>query len=181
MKPIVHIPNDVLTHAAKPVKKFDRRLATLVADMKEALTKAINPKGVGLAAPQVGVSLRVFLMRPKEKDEIRVFINPEITNSTSEETKKQQTESNTLEGCLSIPKIWGKVNRAQTLTLKYCDTTGQSHTETFSGFPATIIQHEIDHLDGILFTRRVLEQKEKLYQAAKDEQGKEVLEEITIK
>ena len=87
---------------------------------------------------------------------------------------------NKLEGCLSIPKIWGKVKRAKTLTLQYRDEKGTVHKEEFSGFIATIIQHETDHTNGILFTQRVLEQKEKLYETGKDEEGKEVLEEITI-
>ena len=87
---------------------------------------------------------------------------------------------NKLEGCLSIPKIWGKVKRAKTLSLRYQDEKGNIHKEKFSGFIATIIQHETDHINGILFTQRVLEQKGKLYQTGKDEEGKEVLEEIII-
>lgn len=176
MKPIVYIPNQVLTSEAKTVTRFDKRLIALIADMKQTLKKAHNPKGVGLAAPQVGEPWRIFLTRPKESDNIRVFINPEIIN-----IEKQIThEDNRLEGCLSIPGIWGQVHRHSSLTIRYQDETGKIFTETCNGFLAVIIQHETDHVNGVLFTQRVLEQKGKLYQSAIDAKGKEILEQITL-
>lgn len=179
MKPIIHIPRPVLTTPAKPVTAFDGKLAKLIADMKEALIATSNPKGVGLAATQVGVGLRVFLTKPSDKAAIRVFINPEIIARSDTMTDGVPERSNKLEGCLSIPNVWGKVQRASSLTLRYQDETGAVHEEAFSGFLATIIQHETDHINGILFTQRVLEQKEKLFQIA-EEDGKEVLEEIQL-
>lgn len=176
-RPIVHAPNDVLASPAKTVTNFDKKLTRLVADMKDTLVATTNPKGVGLAAPQIGEPWRVFLTKPH--DGIRVFINPEIIKKMGQTDGVPERE-NKLEGCLSIPKIWGRVKRAETLTLHYNDETGHSHQEQFTGFIATIIQHETDHTNGTLFTHRVLEQKEKLYQATRDEKGKEVLEEITI-
>lgn len=181
MKPIVHIPNATLTTPAKPVLRFDKRLHSMITDMKDTLTQAHHPKGVGLAAPQVGEPWKIFLTRPKESDPIRVFINPEIINRSEEMQTKPSKQNHTLEGCLSIPKIWGQVNRTASLTLRYLDEQGATREDIFSGFPAVIIQHEMDHLDGILFTRRVLEQKGKLYQATVDDKGKEVLEEIILK
>jgi len=177
MKPIITSPDPVLAAPAKTVTSFDKRLAKLVRDMKATLRATRNPKGVGLAAPQIGESWRVFLTKPK--DEIRVFINPEIVQ-TSGKTDGVPERENKLEGCLSIPHIWGKVKRAETLTLRYQDESGQSHEEQFAGFLATIIQHETDHTNGILYVQRVLEQHGKLYQAAKDEQGKEILEEVSL-
>lgn len=175
MKSIVCVPNPVLTTPAKPVTTFDGELITLVEEMKATLLATVNPKGVGLAATQVGIGLRMFLTRPTEKSHIRVFINPEIIASggTTDPHKK-------LEGCLSIPHIWGNVRRASDLALRYQDESGQVRQEEFTGFMATIIQHETDHVNGILYTQRVLEQKEKLYQAVTDEDGKEVLEEIHV-
>ncbi len=179
MKPIVTIPHEVLTTPAKPVTVFDKRFARLVTDLKKTLLATRNPKGVGLAAPQIGEPFRLFITRPNEKSKVRAFVNPEIisregeTDGVPERTKK-------LEGCLSIPKIWGKVKRSQSLTLRYQDEKGQPHEEEFTKFLATIIQHETDHINGILFTQRVLEQQGKLYQGTKDKEGKEVLEEITI-
>ena len=114
-----------------------------------------------------------------EKSSIHVFINPEILKSSGETDGVPERE-NKLEGCLSIPAIWGRVKRSQTLTLRFQDETGKTHEQEFSGFLATIIQHETDHVNGILFTRRVLEQKGKLYQSTTDKEGKETLEEIAV-
>lgn len=180
MKPIVHVPGHVLTIPAQTVTIFDKRLTKLVAVLKTTLLATKSPKGVGLAAPQIGESWRVFITRPKEESTIRIFINPEIVTRSDEVTDGVPEHENKLEGCLSIPKIWGKVKRAKTLTIRYQDEKGITHVEEFSGFLATIIQHETDHTNGILFTRRVLEQKGKLYQTAKDKEGKEILEEITL-
>lgn len=181
MKPIVLVPNAVLTSPSQTVTRFDAKLESLIRQMRETLKATRNPKGVGLAAPQIGESVRVFVVRPKESDPIRVFINPEIVSASPDQTEGVPERDNKLEGCLSIPKIWGKVRRANTLTLRFRDEKGVPHEETFKGFTATIIQHETDHVNGVLFTQRVLEQNEKLYQAAQDEKGKEILEEILLK
>lgn len=179
MKPIIHVPNSVLTTPTKRVTVFDKKLRSLLANMRQTLLATTNPKGVGLAATQIGESSRVFLAKPKE--EIRAFINPEIIKTSSELTDGVPERDNKFEGCLSIPKIWGKIKRATSITLRYQDETGKTHEEQFDGFLATIIQHETDHVNGILFTQRVLEQKGKVYQAVKDKEGKEILEEIELK
>jgi len=178
MRPIVHIPQPVLSTHAKKITVFDKKLKTIVAEMKDTLLAARNPKGVGLAAPQVGLSLQLFITHASAKDPVRVFINPEIIHKDPLVEMKKESEH--LEGCLSIPNIWGDVKRAPTLTIKYQDEDGRTHEEAISGFLAVIIQHEYDHIQGVLFTQRVLEQKNKLYQNAKDENGKEILEEISI-
>lgn len=180
MKSIVLVPNSVLTQSAQTVVNFDRTLEKLIVEMKAALQATTIPKGVGLAAPQIGESWRVFITRPKEESQIRVFINPEIVKRSGQETDGVPERENKLEGCLSIPTIWGKVKRTKALTLRFQDEKGILHEEAFKGFMATIIQHETDHTNGILYTQRVLEQKGKLYQNGKDENGKEVLEEIVI-
>ncbi len=180
MKPIVLVPNPVLTSPAAPVTTFDRSLTTLLTHMHETLIATVDPKGVGLAATQVGVGLRVFITKPTAKAAIRDFINPVIVRTSDKKTDGIPERENKLEGCLSIPKIWGNVHRATSLTLRYQDPKGETHEEMFTGFLATIIQHETDHINGILFTQRVLEQKEKLYQILPDEDGKEVLDEIKI-
>ncbi len=177
MKPIVTSPNPVLTSPAKPVVSFDRRLARLILDLTTTLKGTKNPKGVGLAAPQIGEPWRVFVTKPK--DDVRVFVNPEIVKKTGETDGVPERE-NKLEGCLSIPKIWGKVKRAAAVTLRYQDKTGKSREETFRGFMATIVQHETDHVNGILFVQRVLSQNGKLYQAVKNAEDKEELEEVSL-
>jgi len=152
----------------------------MIIKMKKILESAKNPKGVGLAGPQAGFPYRIFLTKPTEKSDIRIFINPEILTLSKEITGGDSQKEKKLEGCLSIPEIWGEVKRHQALTLRYQDETGNVHKEECSGFLATIIQHETDHVNGILFTHRVIEQKGKLYQTAKDENGRETLEELKL-
>lgn len=180
MKPIVHVPKPVLTTPAEKITAFDDKLARLIRDMHETLLATVNPKGVGLAATQIGVGVRLFITKPNAKAKIRTFINPEIIKKSDELTQGVPERSNKLEGCLSIPNVWGNVHRASTLTLRYQDEKGVTHQEEFSGFLATIIQHETDHINGILFTQRVLEQNEKLFQVATGDDGEELLEEIKI-
>lgn len=180
MNQIIHAPHVALTTPAKNVATFDKRLGRLIETMKRTLIATNNPKGVGLAAPQIGQSWRVFITRPTEKSAIRVFINPEISFASTELTDGVPERDNKLEGCLSIPNVWGKVKRASKIKLKYINEKGENHEETFEGFLATIIQHETDHVNGILYTQRVLEQKGKLYQTGKDKDGKEILEEIHL-
>lgn len=179
MKSIVSVPHTVLTTPAARVVVFDKKLGTLIGEMKETLLSTTKPKGVGLAATQVGVSQRIFLTKPNATSTIRVFINPIITKPSDQKTDGVPERENKLEGCLSIPNVWGKVKRTASLTLHYQDETGQKHEEKFNGFIATIIQHETDHINGILFTQRVLEQRGKLYQTI-IEDGKEVLDEIKL-
>lgn len=179
MKSIVVVPDAILTTPARPITAFDKRLKKLVDDCKKTLIATKHPKGVGLAATQIGSSQRVFVTRPRAESPIRVFINPEIINVSSELTDGVPERDNKLEGCLSIPGIWGRVKRARRIRLRYQDENGKAHEESFEGFIATIIQHETDHINGILYTRRVLEQNGKLYKTAKA-QDKEILEEVSL-
>jgi len=181
MKKIVKIPEQVLSAIAKPIESFDADLKRIVKEMKDTLSAADNPKGVGLAGPQIGYSLRIFITKPTENADISVFINPSYAKPIdSEKTKPMTDDEGKLEGCLSVPHVWGSVKRYQQVTLTYQNESGVKTTKTFKGFMAVIIQHEMDHLEGKLFTQRVLEQKGKLYQPATDKNGKEVLEEIRI-
>ncbi len=176
--PLVRAPQDVLSNPAKPALLFDKKLRRLIQNMKDTLASADNPKGVGLAAVQIGVPLKVFITRPKARGKMDVFINPEILTFSDDEYAHD--DESKMEGCLSIPNVWGMVKRHSTVTLSWQDEKGDKHEETFDGFMATIIQHETDHLDGKVFIERVLEQKGKLYESKKDSEGKEILEEITI-
>jgi peptide deformylase len=177
---IVSVPHPVLSTPAKRITTFDKKLHDLVAVMTDTLLVTVNPKGVGLAATQIGVGSQVFITKPNAQSNVRVFINPIILDRDPSVTDGIPERGNKLEGCLSIPNVWGKVKRTTKLKLQYQDETGEIHVEEFSGFLATIIQHETDHINGILFTQRVLEQKGKLYQVGKDDEGKEELQELTI-
>lgn len=179
---IVQAPNPVLSTKAKPIKKFDTALKNLIKEMTTTLENTRDPEGVGLAAPQVAVSQQLFIIKQTPKSPVLVFINPEITSLSEikkETSKKGKKKDVKLEGCLSLKDIWGIVNRANSVTLTYSDENGTQHTGTFTGFLATIIQHECDHLQGILFPKRVFEQNEKLYKTI-EEDGEVVFEELTI-
>jgi len=125
-------------------------LDELLANMWETM---YNAKGIGLAGPQVGRSIRLFIVDSIQMEEEgepfkgikKVFINPEKIEETGDVKPYE-------EGCLSIPDIRGDVNRPTTLTINYLDEKFQEHTETFDGLNARVIQHEYDHIDGVLFT-----------------------------
>lgn len=184
MLPIIKAPNEVLSQAAKPINHIDKEVLRLIAEMKQTLLGTHDPEGVGLAAPQVDRSIQLFIAKPTQKSPFLIFINPKIVSQSDamQELKrpKKSKAPGKLEGCLSLVDIWGTVSRHKQLTVSYLDEKGASHTKKFSGFLATIIQHEIDHLEGVLFPKRVLEQKGKLFKSHKDKKGEDVFEEIEI-
>lgn len=191
MYTIVVTPSPILLDRAKKVTHFDRKLHSILSEMEETLRATADPVGVGLAAPQVGLMLRIFQMKPSSKSGVSNFINPEIlkkssediipdfTNSKKVEAKKPK-KGKLLEGCLSIPNIWGNVSRKKSVILKWQDEKGKHHEKLFTGFSAIIVQHEMDHLEGVLFTKYVISQGEKLYKSSKDENGEDVFDEIKI-
>ena len=158
---IIKVPNKVLTSKCERVKKGDPELEQLVKNLVDTLDNAQNPQGAGLAAPQLGILKRVLIARNFYEDsgnpnslkfENVVFINPKIV-SHSKETNVDW------EGCLSIPDTYGKVQRFNQIKVRTEDLDGQEFTLKASGFFARIIQHEIDHLDGILFTTKLVGNK----------------------
>lgn len=181
MSKIVTAPNEVLS---KKAKEFDflnnkKALPKILEEMEEALLTASDPKGVGLAAPQIGISLAIFMTKPTDKSKISVFINP-LVLETDELEKKRKKGVKKLEGCLSLPDIWGEVLRSPSVKISYFDKNGNLIIKKFSGFMATIVQHEIDHLNGVLFPKHVLEQKGKLYKSYKNKKGEDVFDELEI-
>src|SRR5712672_3203226 len=140
LREILILPDKRLRLVCEPVKTIDREIKTLVADMFETMYEA---PGIGLAAIQVGVPRRVVTMDLAEK-EPRVFINPEIL-WTSEEKATYE------EGCLSIPEFYEDVERPAQVRVKYLDLEGKENEVDASGLLATCLQHEIDHLNGVLF------------------------------
>lgn len=186
---IISVPNPILTTPAKPVARIDKKTLRVLDQMKSQLVNAQKPKGVGLAATQIGIPLQIFITKPTSKSPIDVFINPEILWKSKELTeiirpkdngKTSAKDEKKLEGCLSIPNIWGYLKRSSKVKLRYTDIKGNIQEKEFDGFMAIIIQHETDHLNGILFTRRVLEQKQKLYKIEEDDKGNEKLIEMKI-
>ncbi len=187
MSKIVKAPAEVLRSKTEPVDKLDKKVLAVISDMYTILLSQKDPEGVGLAAPQIGVPLRIFLTRPivspkKDSSQVNLFINPVITN-LSRDTVSPNTKNGILEGCLSMTGYYGYVRRSKSVTIKYQTMQGGptesdkqddtptliEKTQTFSGFHAQIIQHEYDHLQGILFIDKILEQNGKLYEVKGDD------------
>ncbi len=148
---IVAYGHPVLKTKAKDINKDEIDVKVLVEDMYETM---YNANGVGLAAPQIGKSIRLFVVDTEPIDEDdepklkKAFINPEILEEVGEEWAYE-------EGCLSIPSIREDVFRKEKVKIRYYDTDWNEHIEEYEGFNARVIQHEYDHIEGILFTDHV--------------------------
>jgi peptide deformylase len=144
LREILILPDKRLRKVSEPVKKIDAFVRKLVDDLFETMYAA---PGVGLAAIQIGTPKRVFTMDLSKKEEPKkpqVFINPEIVWSSPEKRSYE-------EGCLSIPEVYGEVERPAQVTVKYLNLEGKPREVEANGLLATVLQHEIDHLNGILF------------------------------
>lgn len=142
--PILTIPDPVLRKTAEPVERVDEELRTLMDDMLATMYEA---PGVGLAAPQVGISRRVIVMDTARDDEPKapiVMANPEILNLSGDMRVHE-------EGCLSIPEVTADVERPAIARVSFLDREGKPQEAELDGLLSTIVQHEIDHLNGVLF------------------------------
>jgi peptide deformylase len=140
-------PDPILRAKCRPVTEIDARVRKLAADMVETMHAA---PGVGLAAPQVGVDLRLAVVDVtigEDPSQVQVLVNPEVVERSGLEAE--------VEGCLSLPGITDKVDRPVAVTVHAQDLEGRPFELKAEGFPARAICHEIDHLDGILFTDRL--------------------------
>ena len=140
LRTIVSYPDPVLAATAERVEVFDEELRQLADDMAETMRKA---NGVGLAGPQVGISRRVVVIEPEE-GELTEMINPVISDTAGEQIGA--------EGCLSVKGKQGTVTRPYRVKAEYRDRTGRKHKLTAEGFFARAVCHELDHLDGIIYT-----------------------------
>lgn len=172
--PIVAIGDPVLKKVAEKIDKNYEGLSSLIEDMFETM---YNASGVGLAAPQIGKSIRLFVIdaSPFAEDEEegtemlkgfkKVFINAEILEEKGEEWGFN-------EGCLSIPGIREEVFRQEKLTIRYFDENFKEHKESYDGYAARIIQHEYDHIEGILFTDHISPLRKRLLKRKMEEISK---------
>lgn len=180
---IITVPDPLLRKKSKEVNSpvgGDNKVFALIKQLEEMATKKEGVKGVGLSAVQIGILKRIFIAYSDKSHKFLTFINPKIVWQSKRMITGVAGSNNKLEGCLSVPGIWGIVKRHQVIKLRYQTSNGQIVTRKFRGFLGVICQHEYDHLEGILFTDRVLEQKNKLFELKKDEEGKERLEEIKL-
>lgn len=160
--PIVLQPHPVLQQMAAPVAQVDEAVRTLLDQMQATL---INADGVGLAANQVGILQRLVVLdlghtgpdgkRDFREPNLHQCVNPEIIRRSSAMIVWK-------EGCLSLPNLWAEVERAATVRVRWLDRDGAPHEEDFDGLASVCWQHEIDHLDGTLFPKRVSKLKQQL-------------------
>ena len=147
--PIVEVPDPRLRQISSPVEKVDDAVRALIADMFDTMYDA---PGIGLAAIQVGVPKRILVIDLQEPEieegppvkDPRVFINPEIVQHSDEEVPY-------LEGCLSVPDQYAEVERPDHIRARWLDENGKQHEEQLDGLLAVCLQHEMDHLEGVLF------------------------------
>jgi peptide deformylase len=156
--PIVAYGDPILKKMAQPITKDYPNLSELIENMYETMYRA---NGLGLAAPQVGLSIRLFVVDASKvekedlKDFKKIFINAQILEETGDEWMYN-------EGCLSIPGIREDIYRIPKIKIKYVDENFIEHTEEYSGIAARVIQHEYDHINGVLFTDRISSLKKRI-------------------
>ncbi|MCH5374633.1 MAG: peptide deformylase [Planctomycetes bacterium] len=144
---IVHYPHPALRYLSKPIKRVDADLHRIIREMFDAMYAS---NGIGLAANQVNLPLRMFVVnlaaRPDEGEEL-VFLNPVITQPKGNEESE--------EGCLSLPELYGPVRRPKQVNVQAYNLQGEEIRATLNGMLSRVVQHEKDHLDGVLFTDRM--------------------------
>ena len=186
---IITIPHPTLRKTAQAITKVDEQLIKFTTELEKTLNQSRNPRGVGLAAPQVDKLWRIFtaslsfnedLGQPGNRYEGKIhhFINPVISRACKRKKVLGVNPTDPdLEGCLSIPGLYGPIPRHRWVELEFQtleDGSLRDHKKRFDGFNARIMQHELDHLDGILFTDYSLEKKLPVYRYSDD--GKRMME-----
>ena len=159
IKPIVTYPDPILKQVSTPVEHFDDSLLSIIQNMED--TMGVGPGAVGIAAPQIGVSIRAAIVDVSSRKKIThhgrlILINPEITAWEGLKTGR--------EGCLSVPDYTGNVVRAEKIALTAHDQFGDVHSFNMEGYEARAVQHELDHLDGLLFLDRLVSKRNDLFQ-----------------
>lgn len=171
---IITIPHPSLRETSEKVVDFSGELRAFLAELQKTLKQTENPKGVGLAAPQVNTLLRVFATQLGDDQKLttQVHINPVITKHSDKQTFGPDPKNPQLEGCLSMPLLYGPVPRWEWVEVEFQDFEGDrlvDKKQRVEGFHARVVQHEIDHLNGILFTDYALEYDLPVYREAKKE------------
>lgn len=156
--PILTYPDERLKQVSSPVEAIDQQLLSFIADLEQTMRN--GPGGVGIAAPQVGNFIRIAIVDVSGKPEINhhgrlVLINPEISRWEGMKVGR--------EGCMSVPDFTGNVIRAEQISISYLDEAGNQQSIDARGYEARAIQHEIDHLDGMLFLDRLVSRRNDLF------------------
>jgi peptide deformylase len=149
-KPILTVPHDTLRRKSVAIVSCTSEVQLKVQELKEAMLAAHNPEGVGLSFPQIGYNLRGFVTYLDNR--MKVYLNPTLLDMSEERSLGGSKDRPTLEGCLSIPWLYGPVWRSKRIKVQAIDEHGVEFTKILTSFPARLFLHEYDHLEGILFT-----------------------------
>ncbi|MGQ3210342.1 MAG: peptide deformylase [Shinella sp.] len=155
IKPLIILPDPILREVSKPIETMDSEVKKLADDMLETMYDA---PGIGLAAIQIGVARRMLVLDVSKDGEDKtplVFINPEVVSASDARSVYE-------EGCLSIPDYYAEVERPAMITVKYLDRDGKEQLTQADGLLATCLQHEIDHLNGVLFIDHISKLKREM-------------------
>lgn len=177
MAQIISVPHPVLRKTAQAVENVTPEVLTWLRELSATLRDTVDPPGVGLAAPQIAQPWRAFTTQLDQdahtKTPIRLLVNPKIVDQSDKLILGSSARQPDLEGCLSIPLLYGPVLRAEWVTMEWQtldwqDQLTEHHTETFFDFSARVMQHELDHLNGVLFTDHIQQQSQPLYRSEND-------------
>lgn len=168
----ITLPNPILRQKSENVGTLDKEVLDLINAMIKLLEQQEDPEGAGLSAVQVGIPKKVCVVRFGER--FVPFINPEILETSSDSVAF-------FEGCLSVPDFYGMVYRPSQIKLRSMSRKGKVAEKEYKGLPARIFQHEIDHMNGVLFLDHIHTQKQKLYKfLGKDERGRDKFAEVVL-
>lgn len=178
MKKIIEIPHKTLREVSKTVERVDKKFISFVSQLEETLDKKRNPRGVGLAAPQVDTTLRVFCINISG---VTTYINPRIAKTSKKTTFGPDVEDPIMEGCLSMPDLYGPVPRWEWIDAEFQvleDGKLIDKQVRMQDFQARVFQHELDHLNGILFTDYAIKYNLPVYKEYKKNKFEEIDHEL---
>jgi len=161
MKPILSVPDPLLRVKSVSIDRITPDVQAQIIELIDTMKNAHNPEGVGLSFPQIGFNLRGFVTYLEKR--IKVYLNPIILDASEEKTLGGTPDRPTLEGCLSIPWLYGPVWRPKKIKIQALDEHGIEFVKTLTSFPARLAMHEYDHLEGVLFTDYTLKYNLPLY------------------
>lgn len=171
IREFVVLPDRRIRQLSSEIISFDKHLRQIIEDLISTALAQKDPVALGLAAPQIGITKRVFAARVRNK--FKPFVNPKIIKSS-------KTQTSLMEGCFSVTGIYGSVIRPAEIDITAFDAFGKMFTKHYKGLSAKIIQHEFDHLNGILFIDYVKKQNGKLFKVEKNKKGHEELIELPL-
>lgn len=161
MQPILTVPNDILRQKSQIISAITPDIREAVLNLEDTLRSARNPEGVGLSFPQIGQNLRGFATYLEKR--MRIYLNPEVIDQSKDLTLGGTPDRPVLEGCLSIPHLYGPVYRPKKIKIRALDERGVEFTRELTSFSARVFMHEWDHLESILFTDYTLRDSLPLY------------------